>query len=134
MQRHKIFTHSLLTGIALFNLSQIPQAMAETTWVQRGSHGAIQVVDRDRLPIGAMTLPHAGGQGSPRLVVKGPHGAVHLVNNERSMIKKMSEVQAPINQGMGMKLQSNVLQRKSTFRLVGRRSAEELLKISNPLI
>jgi Spy/CpxP family protein refolding chaperone len=132
MQRHKILVHSLLAGFALLSLSQAPKAGAETVWVQRGSHGAIQVVDRDRIPSGATPLNIAGSQGFPNLINRGPHGAVNLNNHEQKMKKNMSETQTTQPKGYMMEQsQESPMPKAQSSR---RRSAAELLEITNPLI
>jgi hypothetical protein len=132
MQRSKILVHSLLAGFALLSLSQAPKAGAETVWVQRGSHGAIQVVDRDRLPSGATPLNIGGSQGFPNLVLRGPHGAVSLTNHKQKMQKNMTETQPTQPKGyMMQQSQESPIPKAQSSR---RRSAAELLEITNPLI
>jgi hypothetical protein len=134
MQRHKLLVRSLLAGITFLNLSQIPKALAEPTWVQRGSHGAIQIVDSDRLPVGAMKLPSASRLDSPKLVIRGSHGAFQLANDESITEQKMTETQPPAPRSTGMtpqyRSQQNMIESQSANRL----NAEELLKITDPLI
>lgn len=134
MQRHKLLVRSLLTGITLLNLTQIPKAIAQPTWVQNGPHGAIQIADSDRLPIGATKLPRSSGLGSPKLVIRGSHGAFQLANTESMTEQKMTESQLSTPQRTGMtpqyRSQQNMTQSPSESRL----SAEELLKITNPHI
>ena len=131
MQRHKLLVHSLLAGFALLSLHQAPKASAETVWVQRGSHGAIQVVDRDRLPTGATPLSITGSQGFPDLVSRGSHGAVNLANHEKKMTKTMSEKQSMQPKGYRMQQSQEASMPKPRS---SRRSAEELLEITNPLL
>lgn len=132
MQRNKLLVHSLLAGFALLSLSQAPKASAETVWVQRGSHGAIQVVDRDRLPSGATPLNISGSQGFPNLVYRGSHGAANLANREKKMQKIEPETR-PTQQKMYMMQQSQAPSMPKA-QSSHRRSAEELLEITNPLI
>jgi hypothetical protein len=129
MQRHKLLVRSLLTGITLLNLTQIPKVLAETTWVQSGPHGAIQIVDSDQLPIGATKLPHSSRLGSPKLVMRGSHGAFQLTNNE-----KMTESQPSALQRTGMTPQYRSQQNRTKSQSANRLNAEELLKITDPLI
>jgi hypothetical protein len=134
MQRHKLLVRSLLTGITLLNLAQIPKVLAETTWVQSGPHGAIQIVDSDRLPIGATKLPHSSGLGSPKLVMRGSHGAFQLTNNEKMTGQKMTESQPSALQRTGMTPQYRSQQNRTKSQSANRLNAEELLKITDPLI
>jgi hypothetical protein len=134
MQRHKLLVRSLLAGITFLNLSQIPKALAEPTWVQHGPHGAIQIVDSDQPSIDAMKLPPASGLGSPKLVVRGSHGAFQPANDESITEQKRTQTQAPAPQSTGMTPQYRSQQNMTKAQSANRLNAEELLKITNPLI
>ena len=134
MQRHKLLVRSLLASITFLNLSQIPKVLAEPTWVQRGPHGAIQIVDSDRLPVSAMKLPQASGRGSSKLAVRGPHGAFHLTNDESMTEPKMTETQSPTPQSTDRTTQDRSQQNMIMSQPENRLNAEELLKITDPLI
>jgi hypothetical protein len=132
MQRNNILVHSVLAGLAVLTLGQVPKAGAETILVQRGPHGAVQVVERDRT-IGATVLPMSGSHGFPDLVSRGSHGATSIVNHERKTEKKMSEMK-PSKQSLYTAPQSNEGKMMPQFRSSSRHSAEELLQITNSLI
>jgi hypothetical protein len=133
MKRHTILVHSLLAGFSLLSLSQAPKANAETVWVQRGPHGAIQVVDRDRIPVGATPLNISGSQGFPTLVNRGPHGAANLANSNQEMSKMMSEEKS-MEPKESMMMKDGEEMSKPKAKSSSRRSAEELLEITNQLL
>jgi hypothetical protein len=135
MLNQKVLAQSILASLALLTLSQSPKANAlPDNWVQRGPHGAIQVVDGDRLPIGTTALPTSAAHRFPKLANKGPHGAAQLTNNDK-MDGTMSDGQSSEKSDTKMmKFQSKSDSQKPTYQSANRRSVEELLEITDPLI
>ncbi|MGB8702249.1 MAG: hypothetical protein WCD18_22765 [Thermosynechococcaceae cyanobacterium] len=134
MLRNKVLTHSLLASIALVTFTQSFKAEAKPIWVQRGSHGAVQVVESDRLPIGTTALPTGSGHHYPNLVSKGSHGAVTFAAQGDSGGTKMSETHQPAKQSMVVPHPSKTGGTTLMFQSAHRFSADELLTITNPLI
>ncbi|HEY9827533.1 MAG TPA: hypothetical protein V6D19_19010 [Stenomitos sp.] len=85
MSSSKILVRALLTGFALFNIASAPQAQAAPIIVIRGSHGAAAIVDSDRIPVAAQTLPSTPSQGFPQLAIRGSHGAAQIVSDSPKM-------------------------------------------------
>jgi hypothetical protein len=128
MKRNNILVHSVLAGLAILTLGQVPKAGAETILVQQGPHGAVQWVERDHT-IGTTVLPTTGSQGFPDLVSRGSHGAVSIDNHGQKMEKTMSKMKSTPKESLSPQSTNGL--KMAPFRSSGRRSAEELLQITN---
>jgi hypothetical protein len=136
MKRNNILVHSVLAGLAILTLGQVPKAGAETILVQQGPHGAVQWVERDgqrptggHHTIGTTVLPTTGSQGFPDLVSRGSHGAVSIDNHGQKMEKTMSKMKSTPKESLSPQSTNGL--KMAPFRSSGRRSAEELLQITN---
>ncbi len=135
MLNKKVLAQSILASLALLTISQAPKANAlPDNWVQRGPHGAIQILDDNHHPIGATALPTSPAHNSPKLVIKGPHGAAHLSNDDKIDHKMSEGKSSETSKPKMMNFQSQSNSKGPTYWSTNRRSAEELLEITNPLI
>jgi hypothetical protein len=75
----KVFTNAAFATIAVLSLGFTGNAAsAQPTFVIRGSHGAISIVNE--VPLGAGILPTAPSHDAPKLVTRGPGGAAQIVS------------------------------------------------------
>lgn len=66
-------------------------ASAQPTFITRGPHGAVSIVDK--VPLGATLLPTTPSRGYPTIMTRGSHGAAHIVSGTKAMkaMKTMSQ-------------------------------------------
>ncbi len=80
MSTTKLFTQTVIAGLALLSIAAAPKANAESVVVNRGPNGAAFIVKSDNIPVDAKTLPQSPAHDFPRIVTKGPNGAAAFSN------------------------------------------------------
>jgi hypothetical protein len=99
-EHHTMFNTKVLTNAAFATVAVLSlgitghAASAQPTFVIRGSHGAISVVNE--VPLGATVLPTAPSHATPKLVTRGPGGAAHIVS-ESTETKPMAQAHSVPN-------------------------------------
>lgn len=85
----KVFTNAVFATVTVLSIGVTGHATsAQPTFVIRGPHGAISIVNE--VPLGATALPTTPSHNAPKLFTRGPGGAAHIVNEPIEQ-KKMTK-------------------------------------------